>query len=189
VNPIGPRACYDEGKRCAETLATSYARQYGVDVRIARIFNTCGPRMHENDGRVVSNFVVQALAGQPLTVFGDGKQTRSFCYVSELIEVFLRLMASPHGCDPVNLGNPRETSMLELATLVRDVVGSRTSASVSSTRGKSCLRGSARDRWQDFRLPWTPAPRRRNRDPPDLLVSVRVNISQVLVFVARHIRE
>jgi UDP-glucuronate decarboxylase len=125
VNPIGPRACYDEGKRCAETLATSYARQYGVDVRIARIFNTCGPRMHENDGRVVSNFVVQALAGQPLTVFGDGKQTRSFCYVSDLIEGFLRLMASPHGCDPVNLGNPRETSMLELATLIRDMVGSR----------------------------------------------------------------
>jgi UDP-glucuronate decarboxylase len=93
VNPIGPRACYDEGKRCAETLATSYARQYGVEVRIARIFNTYGPRMHENDGRVVSNFVVQALAGQPLTVFGDGKQTRSFCYVSDLIEGFLRLMA------------------------------------------------------------------------------------------------
>ncbi len=141
MNPIGPRACYDEGKRCAETLATSYARQYGVDVRIARIFNTCGPRMHENDGRVVSNFVVQALAGQPLTVFGDGKQTRSFCYVSDLIEVFLRLMASPHGCDPVNLGNPRETSMLELATLVRDVVGSRTSASVSST--SACVRPEA----------------------------------------------
>ena len=125
VNPIGPRACYDEGKRCAETLATSYARQYGVEVRIARIFNTYGPRMHENDGRVVSNFVVQALAGQPLTVFGDGQQTRSFCYVSDLIEGFLRLMASPHGCDPVNLGNPRETSMLELATMVRDMVGSR----------------------------------------------------------------
>jgi len=124
VNPIGPRACYDEGKRCAETLATSYARQYGVEVRIARIFNTYGPRMHENDGRVVSNFVVQALAGQPLTVFGDGQQTRSFCYVSDLIEGFLRLMASPHGCDPVNLGNPRETSMLELATMVRDMVGS-----------------------------------------------------------------
>jgi nucleoside-diphosphate-sugar epimerase len=92
VNPIGPRACYDEGKRCAEALATSYARQYGVEVRIARIFSTYGPRMHENDGRVVSNFVVQALAGQPLTVFGDGKQTRSFCYVSDLVEGFLRLM-------------------------------------------------------------------------------------------------
>jgi UDP-glucuronate decarboxylase len=93
VNPIGPRACYDEGKRCAEALAVSYARQHGVEARIARIFNTYGPRMHENDGRVVSNFVVQALAGQPLTVFGDGKQTRSFCYVSDLVEGFLRLMA------------------------------------------------------------------------------------------------
>ncbi len=124
VNPIGPRACYDEGKRCAEALAVSYARQYGVEVRIARIFNTYGPRMHENDGRVVSNFVVQALAGKPLTVFGDGKQTRSFCYVSDLIEGFLRLMASPHGCDPVNLGNPRETSMLELATMISKMVGS-----------------------------------------------------------------
>jgi UDP-glucuronate decarboxylase len=124
VNPIGPRACYDEGKRCAEALAVSYARQYETEVRIARIFNTYGPRMHENDGRVVSNFVVQALAGKPLTVFGDGKQTRSFCYVSDLIEGFLRLMASPHGCDPVNLGNPRETSMLELATMISKMVGS-----------------------------------------------------------------
>jgi UDP-glucuronate decarboxylase len=124
VNPIGPRACYDEGKRCAEALAASYARQYETEVRVARIFNTYGPRMHENDGRVVSNFVVQALAGKPLTVFGDGKQTRSFCFVSDLIEGFLRLMASPHGCDPVNLGNPRETSMLELATMISKMVGS-----------------------------------------------------------------
>jgi len=125
VNPIGPRACYDEGKRCAEALATAYASQYGVEVRIARIFNTYGPRMHENDGRVVSNFVVQALSGKPLTVFGDGKQTRSFCYVTDLIEGFVRLMASEHGSDPVNLGNPRESSMLELATLIRDMTGSR----------------------------------------------------------------
>jgi UDP-glucuronate decarboxylase len=124
VNPIGPRACYDEGKRCAEALATAYATQYGVEVRIARIFNTYGPRMHENDGRVVSNFVVQALTGAPLTVFGDGAQTRSFCYVSDLIEGFVRLMGSPHGCDPVNLGNPRETTMIELATLIKDLTGS-----------------------------------------------------------------
>ncbi len=124
VNPIGPRACYDEGKRCAEALATAYATQYGVEVRIARIFNTYGPRMHENDGRVVSNFVVQALSGAPLTVFGDGRQTRSFCYVSDLIEGFVRLMASSHGCDPVNLGNPRETTMIELATMVKDLTGS-----------------------------------------------------------------
>ncbi len=125
VNPIGPRSCYDEGKRCAEALATAYASQFGVEVRIARIFNTYGPRMHENDGRVVSNFVVQALAGQPMTVFGDGRQTRSFCYVSDLIEGFIRLMASDHGSAPVNLGNPRESSMIELATLIRQMTGSQ----------------------------------------------------------------
>jgi UDP-glucuronate decarboxylase len=125
VNPIGPRACYDEGKRCAEALATAYASQYGVQVRIARIFNTYGPRMHENDGRVVSNFVVQALSGKPLTIFGDGKQTRSFCFVSDLVEGFVRLMASEHGCDPVNLGNPRESTMIELATLIKHMTGSR----------------------------------------------------------------
>jgi UDP-glucuronate decarboxylase len=119
VNPIGPRACYDEGKRCAESLAVAYASQYGVQVRIARIFNTYGPRVHQSDGRVVSNFIVQALRGDPLTVFGQGQQTRSFCYVSDLIEGFLRLMASEHGADPVNLGNPRETTMVELASMVK----------------------------------------------------------------------
>ena len=125
VNPIGPRACYDEGKRCAEALATSYAIQYGVQVRIARIFTTYGPRMHENDGRVVSNFVVQALTGKPLTIFGEGMQTRSFCFVSDLVEGFVRLMASEHGCDPVNLGNPRESTMIELATLIKQMTGSK----------------------------------------------------------------
>ena len=124
VNPIGPRACYDEGKRCAESLAVSYATQYGVEVRIARIFNTYGPRMQENDGRVVSNFVVQALRNEPITLFGDGKQTRSFCYVSDMIEGFTRLMASGHGSDPVNLGNPRETTVAELAAMIRDLAGS-----------------------------------------------------------------
>jgi UDP-glucuronate decarboxylase len=124
VNPIGPRACYDEGKRCAEALAVSYARQYGTEVRIARIFNTYGPRLHQADGRVVSNFIVQALSGEPLTVYGDGAQTRSFCYVSDLIDGFVRLMASPDGPEPVNLGNPRETSMLELATMVRTLTRS-----------------------------------------------------------------
>ena len=125
VNPIGPRACYDEGKRCAEALAVSYARQYSVEVRIARIFNTYGPRMHENDGRVVSNFTVQALRGEPITLYGEGQQTRSFCYVSDLIEGFLRLMASPHGADPVNLGNPRETTVRELAELIRQLARSK----------------------------------------------------------------
>jgi len=125
VNPIGPRACYDEGKRCAEALAVSYARQYSVEVRIARIFNTYGPRMHENDGRVVSNFVVQALRDEPITVYGEGQQTRSFCYATDLIEGFTRLMASEHGADPVNLGNPRETTVLELAEIIRRLAKSK----------------------------------------------------------------
>jgi UDP-glucuronate decarboxylase len=118
VNPIGPRACYDEGKRCAEALAVSYARQYGVGVRIARIFNTYGPRMLENDGRVVSNFVCQALRSRPITIFGDGTQTRSFCYVDDLIDGCIRLMGSSEEA-PVNLGNPGEFTMLELAHKVR----------------------------------------------------------------------
>ena len=125
VNPIGPRACYDEGKRCAEALAVSYARQHGVEVRIVRIFNTYGPRMHENDGRVVSNFAVQALRNEPITVYGEGQQTRSFCYVSDLIEGFVRLMASPHGVDPVNLGNPHETTVLELAEMIKRLARSK----------------------------------------------------------------
>jgi len=124
VNPIGPRACYDEGKRCAEALAVSYARQYAVPVRIARIFNTYGPRMHEADGRVVSNFVVQCLRNQPISIFGDGKQTRSFCYVDDLIEGFVRLMASSSE-EPINLGNPGEFTMLELAELTKEMTGSK----------------------------------------------------------------
>ncbi len=124
VNPIGPRACYDEGKRCAEALAVSYARQYGVGVRIARIFNTYGPRMHESDGRVVSNFVVQCLRNKPITIFGEGKQTRSFCYVDDLVEGFLRLMASDVDV-PVNLGNPGEFTMIELAELTKELTGSK----------------------------------------------------------------
>jgi len=124
VNPIGQRACYDEGKRCGEALAAAYASQYGVDVRLARIFNTYGPRLHEQDGRVVSNFIVQALAGKPITVYGDGTQTRSFCYVSDLIEGLVRLMASDHGHAPVNLGNPRETTVIELARMIREMTGS-----------------------------------------------------------------
>jgi UDP-glucuronate decarboxylase len=124
VNPIGPRACYDEGKRCAEALAVSYARQYGVQVRVARIFNTYGPRMLENDGRVVSNFIVQCLRDAPITIFGDGRQTRSFCYVDDLIEGFLRLMSSDEA-EPINFGNPGEFTMLELAEKIRTLTGSR----------------------------------------------------------------
>jgi UDP-glucuronate decarboxylase len=125
VNPIGPRSCYDEGKRCAETLFFDYWRQHRLQIKVMRIFNTYGPRMHENDGRVVSNFIVQALRDEPITVYGEGQQTRSFCFVSDLVEGFLRLMASPHGSDPVNLGNPRETTVLELAELIRKLTKSK----------------------------------------------------------------
>ncbi len=123
---IGPRSCYDEGKRCAETLFFDYRRQGGLTIKVARIFNTYGPRMHPNDGRVVSNFIVQALRNQPITLFGDGSQTRSFCYVDDLIEGFVRLMNSPDDLTgPINLGNPGEFSMSELAETIRDLTGSR----------------------------------------------------------------
>ena len=126
VNPIGPRSCYDEGKRCAETLFFDYHRQHGLEIKVARIFNTYGPRMHPADGRVVSNFIVQALAGRGITLYGDGRQTRSFCYVDDLIEGLLRLMESDAGfTGPVNLGNPTEFSMQELAELVLEISGSK----------------------------------------------------------------
>ena len=124
VNPIGPRSCYDEGKRAAETLFNDYRRQHGVDARIARIFNTYGPRMAENDGRVVSNFIVQALHGEPLTIYGDGSQTRSFCYVDDLIDGLIRLgtaSANPDG--PINLGNTREVTIGDIAQRVIDLTG------------------------------------------------------------------
>ena len=126
VNPIGVRACYDEGKRCAETLFFDYQRQYGLDIRVARIFNTYGPRMHPNDGRVVSNFIVQALTGRALTIYGDGSQTRSFCYVDDLVEGLVRMMNTEGDvCRPVNLGNPHEVSILELADRIIELTGSR----------------------------------------------------------------
>ena len=126
VNQIGPRACYDEGKRCAETLFFDYHRQHGVNIRIARIFNTYGPRMHPNDGRVVSNFIVQALKGDPITVYGDGSQTRSFCFVDDLIDALVRLMAAPdEAFGPFNLGNPDEYTILELAERIVTMTGSR----------------------------------------------------------------
>ena len=125
VNPIGPRSCYDEGKRCAETLFFDYHRQYGLNIKVARIFNTYGPRMHPNDGRVVSNFIVQALRGDPITIYGDGKQTRSFCFVSDLVEGLRRLMDSPEDVTgPINLGNPGEFTMIELAEAVIRLTGS-----------------------------------------------------------------
>ena len=125
VNPIGPRSCYDEGKRCAETLFFDYWRQHRLQIKVARIFNTYGPRMHPNDGRVVSNFIVQALLGRDITVYGDGSQTRSFCYVDDLIDGLIRLMAtSAEVTGPVNLGNPVEFSVLELARMVIDLTAS-----------------------------------------------------------------
>lgn len=132
VNTIGPRSCYDEGKRCAETLFFDYHRQHGLDIRVARIFNTYGPRMHPNDGRVVSNFIVQALQGQDITLYGNGEQTRSFCYVDDLIEGFIRFMELPRAADggpgfpgPINLGNPGEFTIRQLAEKVITLTGSR----------------------------------------------------------------
>jgi UDP-glucuronate decarboxylase len=125
VNPIGKRSCYDEGKRCAETLFFDYHRENGVDIRVVRIFNTYGPRMLADDGRVVSNFIVQALRGEDLTVYGDGTQTRSFCYVDDLIEGFVRLMNQNETLGPVNIGNPGEFTMLELAELVLKAIGGK----------------------------------------------------------------
>ena len=126
VNPIGPRACYDEGKRCAETLFFDYHRQHRVDIRVVRIFNTYGPRMHPNDGRVVSNFIVQALRGEDLTIYGEGTQTRSFCFVDDLVDGLLRMMDAPPGTTgPINLGNPVEFTMLQLAEEVLRQTGSR----------------------------------------------------------------
>jgi UDP-glucuronate decarboxylase len=125
VNPIGIRSCYDEGKRCAETLFFDYHRQHGLDIKVARIFNTYGPRMHPNDGRVVSNFIVQALRGKPITIYGEGLQTRSFCYVDDLIDGFISLMnTGPDFVGPVNLGNPREFTIRQLAETVIELTGS-----------------------------------------------------------------
>ena len=126
VNPIGIRSCYDEGKRCAETLFFDYHRQHGLDIKVARIFNTYGPRMHPSDGRVVSNFILQALQDLPITIYGEGQQTRSFCYVSDLIDGFLALMDSEEGFrGPVNLGTPREFTVRELAEMIINQIGSR----------------------------------------------------------------
>jgi len=125
VNPIGKRSCYDEGKRCAETLFFDYHRENKVDIRVIRIFNTYGPRMHEADGRVVSNFIVQALRGEDITIYGDGSQTRSFCFVDDLIEGFIRFMAQTETVGPMNLGNPGEFTMLQLAELTLKLVGGK----------------------------------------------------------------
>ena len=129
INPIGPRSCYDEGKRCAETLFFDYRRQHGLGIKVARIFNTYGPRMHPNDGRVVSNFVVQALKDKDITIYGDGSQTRSFCYVDDLVDGLITLMATnQETTGPINIGNPNEFTIRELAELVLELTGSRSKA-------------------------------------------------------------
>jgi UDP-glucuronate decarboxylase len=126
VNPVGPRSCYDEGKRCAETLFFDYHRQHNLRIKVVRIFNTYGPRMHPQDGRVVSNFIMQALRGDPITIYGDGMQTRSFCYVDDLIDAFLAMMDAPDSfTGPVNTGNPGEFTMIELAEMVLELTGSK----------------------------------------------------------------
>ena len=158
VNPIGPRACYDEGKRCAETLFFDYHRQHKLAIKVARIFNTYGPRMHPNDGRVVSNFIVQALKNQPITIFGDGQQTRSFCYVDDLVDGLLRLMRStPDVTGPINLGNPVEFTILELAERIVSMIGSK-----SLIERKSLPIDDPRQRQPDIgkaaaQLDWRPA--------------------------------
>ena len=128
VNPIGPRSCYDEGKRCAETLFFDYHRQHRLKIKVARIFNTYGPNMHPNDGRVVSNFIMQALNGEVITIYGDGSQTRAFCYVDDMIDAFIRLMTTDDDVTgPINLGNPQEVSIAELANTIVDLVGAKSS--------------------------------------------------------------
>jgi UDP-glucuronate decarboxylase len=148
VNPIGPRSCYDEGKRCAETLFFDYHRQHGLAIKVIRIFNTYGPRMDPDDGRVVSNFIVQALRGQDLTIYGDGTQTRSFCYVDDLVRGMMAMMSGPSAVTgPINFGNPGEFSMLQLADLIVDLVGSR-----SAIVHQSLPRDDPRQRKPDISL-------------------------------------
>ncbi|MBT9612761.1 MAG: SDR family oxidoreductase [Burkholderiales bacterium] len=158
VNPIGPRSCYDEGKRCAETLFFDYRRQHGLRIKVARIFNTYGPRMHPNDGRVVSNFIVQALKGEPITLYGEGTQSRSFCYVDDMLDAFLKLMDSADDfTGPVNLGNPVEFTIRELAQTVIELTGSR-----STLAFKPLPTDDPKQRCPDIalakeKLGWTPA--------------------------------
>jgi len=158
VNPIGLRSCYDEGKRCAETLFFDYHRQNNVRIKIARIFNTYGPRTHENDGRVVSGFIVQALRGEPITVFGDGSQTRSFCYVSDLVEGLVSLMASADDfTGPVNLGNPGEFTILQLAHKIIELTGSRSRIAHAPLPSDDPLQRRPDITLAQTRLNWRPA--------------------------------
>jgi len=160
VNPIGIRSCYDEGKRAAETLTFDYHRQYGLDVRVARIFNTYGPKMAINDGRVVSNFIVQALQNNPITVYGNGSQTRSFCYVDDLIDGLIKLFFKKGLSEPINLGNPEPISMLELANEVIELTGSKSSIEMRELPGDDPKqREPTIDKAKDL-LGWTPSTKR-----------------------------
>lgn len=157
VNTIGPRSCYDEGKRCAETLFFDYNRQHGIDIRVARIFNTYGPRMHPRDGRVVSNFIVQALTGNPITIYGDGLQTRSFCYVDDLVNGIIALMNLPEGfTGPVNLGNPVEKTMIELAKMIVDITGSRSKLVFKALPADDPVRRKPDIKLAKEKLDWAP---------------------------------
>lgn len=158
VNPIGPRACYDEGKRCAETLFFDYHRQHALPIKVGRIFNTYGPRMHPNDGRVVSSFIVQALANEPITVFGDGTQTRSFCYVDDMIEAFRLFMATDVTVTgPMNLGNPEEISVVELAQMIIDLTGSRSKIVLNPLPEDDPMRRQPDISLAERELSWRPA--------------------------------
>jgi UDP-glucuronate decarboxylase len=156
VNPIGPRACYDEGKRCAETLFFDYHRQNKVDIRVIRIFNTYGPRMMPNDGRVVSNFITQALGGEDISVYGDGKQTRSFCYVDDLIEIMIRMMNQQVIVGPVNTGNPNEFTILELAEKVIELTGSKSKVIFSDLPVDDPLQRKPDGKLAKEKLNWEP---------------------------------
>ncbi len=179
VNPIGPRSCYDEGKRCAETLFFDYRRQHRLRIKVARIFNTYGPRMHPHDGRVVSNFVVQALMGEDITIYGDGLQTRAFCYVDDMIDGLVRLMQTPDGVTgPLNIGNPEEFSILDLARTTIELTGSRSRIvhrplpeddprlrQPDISRANELLEWTPRTRLRDGSIRATPQPPRRRRPP------------------------
>jgi len=157
VNPIGIRSCYDEGKRCAETLFFDYHRQHGLDIKVARIFNTYGPRMHPNDGRVVSNFIVQALQGNPITIFGEGQQTRSFCYVDDLVEGFLRFMDTDSGfTGPMNLGNPGEFTIRQLAEKVIELTGSKSTLEFKPLPSDDPLQRKPDISLAQSKIAWTP---------------------------------
>jgi UDP-glucuronate decarboxylase len=161
VNPIGIRSCYDEGKRAAETLTFDYHRQFGLDIRVARIFNTYGPRMAANDGRVVSNFIVQALEGEPVTVYGDGTQTRSFCFVDDLIEGFIKLFFKDGITEPINLGNPESINMLELANEIIELSQSKSKIEMKELPGDDPKQREPKiDKAKDL-LGWSPSINRK----------------------------